>query len=397
MPRSVALRIPAIGEGLQEAMLVNKLKKPGDAIKRDEPIYEMETDKAVMAVESPCDGVIEDWLADEGSVLAVGAEVVRVATEDAVEGAVEAPTVATVEAAAVMAGAPPTAAPHESVSAGNLAIPPRTRAYAKNKGIGEADLGRIPTKGGKMMPEDIDAFLAAAAPSSNGAYRDEPLPIPQKTLNFRMARGAQLVIPGSIERPVNWTGIETVRQAFKDKGGEFQPSQYTIFAYCVAQVAKKHPRFRASLPDDSTLRTYNHMNLGTAVALPGDVLLTAVTEAADSLDFRAFCDRTRQAIELARTGKDQATEATQLTITNMSNFGLRSAVPVLVSPAAAVLFMGETYDLPVPFERGFRFQRTVNLVLTFDHRVNNGVGAANFLLDICQAAEGVEELLAGQY
>jgi len=83
----VGVRIPQIGEGLQEARLVATLKNPGDSIRRDEPIYQMETDKAVMDVESPYEGILVEWLAAVDTVLPIGAEVARMKVEGAVEEA----------------------------------------------------------------------------------------------------------------------------------------------------------------------------------------------------------------------------------------------------------------------------------------------------------------------
>src|ERR1700679_1035891 len=109
----VSIRIPQIGEGLQEARILAFLKQPGDNVKRDEPIYQMETDKAVMDVESPYEGTLVEWLGEPDDLLAIGAEVARME----VAGAVSAP-VPTEEAPTVT-------------------IPPRTRAYAKEKGISD--------------------------------------------------------------------------------------------------------------------------------------------------------------------------------------------------------------------------------------------------------------------
>ncbi len=390
MPSQV-IHVPAIGEGLQEARIVQYLKKPGETVKRDEPLYEMETDKAVMAVESPVSGVVEEWLVPEGEVVPIGAEVLRMNTDEKGSAQVEAPKPEPARAAThVAASLQKPAAPR-----GNLSIPPRTRAYAKEKGLAEDALATIPAKGSKLTPADIDAYLQSAekpaAPARDGAFAETPLSQRQRTLAYRLNRGAQVVVPGTIERPVDWSGIEAARQRFRDAGGDFQPSTYTIFAYGVAQAAKAHPKFRSSMPDDSKLRTYHHINLGTAVALPDDELVTAVVPEADTLDFRTFAQRMREAIDNARKGQDQATESTQLTITNMAAFGLRTAVPVLVSPAASVLFLGEPYDAPRPIQRGFGFEfvRTANLSLTFDHRLINGVGAAHFLSDVCERTENV--------
>src|SRR5579864_6822408 len=116
---TVSVRIPQIGEGLQEARLVAILKQPGERVTRDEPIYQMETDKAVMDVESPYSGVLHSWLADVDAILPIGAAVAMMEVADAV-GA-EAPVTAV--------KTPPTQEPPSSASRG-ANIPPRTRAYA---------------------------------------------------------------------------------------------------------------------------------------------------------------------------------------------------------------------------------------------------------------------------
>src|SRR5262249_16823167 len=100
---------------------------------------------------------------------------------------------------------------------------------------------------------------------------------------------------------------------------------------------------------------------------------------ADALSWKDFANRTKEQIDVARGGKDQANEAVTLSLTNMQNFGLRDAVPVVVPPAAATLFLGEVYNVVEPHEGGFTSRRMVNIALTFDHRILKGVGAANFM------------------
>jgi len=78
---SVDILIPQMGEGLQEVRILLFLKRPGDAIKRDEPIYEMETDKATVEVESPCEGILQEWLAREDEILPIGAPIARIETK----------------------------------------------------------------------------------------------------------------------------------------------------------------------------------------------------------------------------------------------------------------------------------------------------------------------------
>lgn len=394
---TVSVRIPQMGEGLQEARLVSFLKNPGDKVRRDDPLYQMETDKAVMDVESPYDGVLLEWTAEVDSVLPIGTEIAKMEVAEGVKemAAGHGPPVG---AAAVVSGAAST----KSGPARNREIPPRTRRYLKEKGLLEI-AATIPSKGAKLMPEDVDAYLvgtssvqpeeAASAQvvlNSTAEYDEIALGSRQKTLAYRLARGAQLCVPGTIMVECRWDAIEAAREKVKNSGSPFQPSAFMMMAWCVAQAMREHPKFRSTMPSDGVLRTYRGANLGIAVALPDDELVTAVIPNADSLSWADFANAARQQIELARNGRDQATEATTLSITNMSAFGLRNAVPVVVSPAVATLFLGEAYWHPVAKMGGYDFVRMVILSLTFDHRVINGVGAANFINEVRSRIENFQ-------
>lgn len=393
---TVSVNIPQIGEGLQEARLVAVLKEPGQTVKRDEPIYQMETDKAVMDVESPYEGVLVEWLAPVDTILPIGGAVARMEVADGVE-----------EVGAGGHGPAP-AAPVEATTASsearsdsrNANIPPRTRAYAKEKGISDEQLASIPSAAGKLMPTDIDAYLGGASTtaktgeSRGGSYKENAVPQKQRLLASRLVRGTQLVVPGTITVAANWEPIEGLRAKAKAAGGDFQPSAFTMFAYAVVQAMKSFPAFRSTLVNDETLRTYDHVSLGIAVSLPGDELVLAVVDEADTLDWKTFAAKAREQIDLARSGKDQAHEGVTMSLTNMQSFGLRDAVPVVVPPSVGTLFLGEVYNGLAQDTSSLTLRRHANLALTFDHRVLNGVGAAEFIKEIKANVEGIESLIS---
>lgn len=387
----VSVRIPQIGEGLQEARLVAVLKQPGDRVRRDEPIYQMETDKAVMDVESPYEGTLKEWLAPIDTILPIGDPVATMEVADGVDevGGGHGPS-PTPTAVAEVAVAPPAAAVPR-----RLDVPPRTRAYAKEKGLSDQDLEKIPAKGSRLMPEDVDAYLAGTGGGGAG-YKETPLSQKQRLLSSRLVRGSQLVVPGTIGVVANWGPIDQLRSRIKAGGGDFQPSAFTMFAFAVAKALADHPSFRSTLVGDGTLRTYDHAQLGIAVALPGDELVLAVVEDADTLDFRAFAERARARIDEARGGKDQANESVTISLTNMQAFGLRDAVPVVVPPGVGTLFLGETYvGLDQESVDAPKTKLCVNLTLTFDHRLINGVGAAEFLNAVRANVETIGSLVPG--
>jgi pyruvate dehydrogenase E2 component (dihydrolipoamide acetyltransferase) len=401
---TIGVRIPQIGEGLQEARLVAVLKQPGEWIKRDEPIYQMETDKAVMDVESPYEGTLVEWLAEVDTVLPIGAEVMRMRVVGAVP-AVEpvhghAPTAASAAPAAAATSSP------SVVSTGplrNEVLPPRSRAYAAERGLSADDLAALAARVGKIMPSDIDAFLPSGpaaptstvkAPSAGGPYQETAMNQKQRLLASRLVRGSQLVVPGSMTVAMNWEPIENLRGAYKARGGDFQPSSFTMFAYAAVQALKEFPAFRSSLKGDDTIRTYDQVNLGVAVALPGDELVIAVVDGACQLSWTEFANKLRERIELARNGTDQAHEGVSVSLTNMQAHGIRDAVAVVVPPAVATVFLGEPYwgvD-PAPTDQP-KFQRCANLGITFDHRIINGVGAAQFQNRIKQFVETISGLI----
>jgi pyruvate/2-oxoglutarate dehydrogenase complex dihydrolipoamide acyltransferase (E2) component len=148
-------------------------------------------------------------------------------------------------------------------------------------------------------------------------------------------------------------------------------SEFQVFAYAVALAVREHPRFRSSLVGPDTLREWPHVHLGVAVAQPDDELVTAVVPDADAFGLEAFLGTLFSRLRRARRGEDQADSRTNVLLSYMGGYDVLNAVPVLVAPAAAVLFIG------TPFERETGV--CVNLSLTFDHRWINGVGAAKFL------------------
>ncbi|HLK14397.1 MAG TPA: 2-oxo acid dehydrogenase subunit E2, partial [Fimbriimonadaceae bacterium] len=250
---------------------------------------------------------------------------------------------------------------------------------------------RLAAGAAKLMPADIDAYLSG---DSKG-YTEHPLPGKQRLLASRLVRGLELVVPGTISVAVNWGPIERERARVKASGSDFQPSAFTMFAYAVTQAVKEYPALRSALIGDSTLRTYDHVALGIAVGLPGDELVLAVVDKADTLNWHDFASNARERIDLARGGTDQATDSVTVSLTNMQSFGLRDAVPVVVAPAVATVFLGEVYTGIDQRSDELKPMRFANVSMTFDHRIVNGVGAANFLNAVKRRVETISSVVGG--
>ena len=381
----ISVRIPQLGEGLQEALLIEFLKKPGDKITRDEPIYVMETDKATTDVESPYSGTLVAWTVEAGSVLEIGTEVAKMEVADGVKemSAGHGPESSssatnTPSGAALDTGA---AARKPVAPAANVMIPPKTRKYLKDNNLLD-DVAKIPCSGSKMMPEDVDAYLATIGGGSvsTESYKIQPLPKSQIVLNFRLGRGAKACVPVTVMTEVDWTAINSARDRARQTNG---PTGFAMACWAVAQTMKMHEKFRSSLTaDGNSLKIFHQVNLGIAVALPGDEMVTAVIRNAGEMSPAEFFAAYEKQINSVRDGKDQADEATTVTVSNIGKAGMRIGIPAIVAPAVATLAIGAVYQQPVPDGNSFKFQPQVNATLSFDHRIANGIGAANFLNDI---------------
>ena len=435
------VRVPQMGEGLQEVVIVGFHKKPGDTVKRDELLYSMETDKAVMDVESPYDGVLTEWLAAEGAVLPIGAAIAHLESatgslETASASTEAAPNSAPKHTAAATRSIPfAVESARHSLPTG-IVIPPRTRARCKQLEICDDEmLSIIPATGSKLMPADVDAYAAARSSASghpqnwgqgglppaqhqqsaqpaeentvvhphnweqgrpspiqetvlpstsNYSFTETPLPAQQRVFTSRIRRSAALVIPATMTRPVMWEPVCSCTRAQREQDFTFRPTDFQTFAWCVAQASRNHPKLRSTLLGDETVREYSHLNLGIAVGLKSGELVTAVVHEADTLDYHDFVQEAQSAIALARAGKDQADAATQLHLTYMGSYGITEATPLLVAPAIAVIFVGATY----PREGN----NWVNLSLTIDHRLINGVEGAKFLNTVVEIIGKLDEL-----
>ncbi len=377
----ISIRIPQMGEGLQEALLVEFLKQPGDTIKRDDPIYVMETDKATTDVESPYDGNLVEWTVAAGTVMEIGAEIGKM---EVAEGVKEMPTGH--GSPETSTGSPATgtttAAQTKPVRSSNVMIPPKTRKYLKDLNLLDV-VDQIPATGSKLMPEDVDAFIASRGVESGVAsdqYFVEPLPKSQVILNYRLGRGAKACVPVTVMTDVDWTNIVATREQVRSSGG---PTGFAMACWAVVQALKDHAKFRSVMnADGNSLNVFHRVNLGIAVALPGDEMVTAVVRNADEMSAQEFFSAYHEQVNSARQTGDQVDESTTVTVSNIGKAGMRIGIPAIVAPAVATLAIGEAFQYPVPDGDSFKFKTMVTATLSFDHRIANGVGAANFMNDV---------------
>jgi len=326
--KTVSIRVPAIGEGLEEARVLKFFKQPGETVARDEIIYQLETDKAVVDIESPQSGVLKSW----------------------------------------------EAAPESSVRIGSVigTIEPVTEEE-----IPAFDAAPV------HLPAPRPSPLKSVAPTlSDLPYSETMLSPQQQILAARLTRAARVAVPATIFHQVRWEAVELARAHYKQAKETEEITTFTLVAWCVKEALVRHPQFRSSLPQNNVLRVFENVNLGIAVSLPGDDLTTAVVERSEQLGLREFARRLKERVELARSGQDQVRQQVSLIITSMASFDIPHGIPVIVPPAVATLLVNAPVRDVEWVDGTVRPRTQVNLALTIDHRVINGAGAAKFLNEV---------------
>ena len=158
--RILDIRVPQMGEGLREVLILKLVKKAGEFVRRDEVIYVMESDKALVEVESPYEGILKEWLVDEAHAVPVGAPIARIESASATEEDISCAETAD-EAAASRC--------NSAWDGARAFVPPRTRAYCKSLGIREDEIPLIRSASGTLMPADVDRYRAQKPEASSAA------------------------------------------------------------------------------------------------------------------------------------------------------------------------------------------------------------------------------------
>jgi len=312
------VKVPIMGEGIRTVRIVSLLKKPGDRIALDDALCEAETDKAVYPIESSWVGTLKEWRCKIDDEIDIGAEIAVISVE-------------------VAAGA---------TSAGPVAPPqPATEAVASLVPAQALESGTLVT--------------AAMSP----------------TVTRRLAG----VVPANMQIDVLWAAMSAARARAKKEHRVCTPS--LIAAWCLTRAVERQDAFRRLTTPDGHVLQQDAFDLGVAVALEGDRLATAVIHDARSFDWPGFCAAYDQAIENVRAGRNDEVR-TSVNLTSLGGHGIETAIPIVVPPSMASLFLGKTHERMVRDGETTRSVEVATLSLTFDHRVVNGVGAAAFLHEV---------------
>ena len=232
--------------------------------------------------------------------------------------------------------------------------------------------------------KDVEAAAPDAGPidSERHARRHSIDPALSPTITRKLSR----VIPANLQIDARWNAIRKARDAVKKKDGRNAPSPSAMMAWSVVRAMEKHAPFRRLILEDDTIIENDDFDLGIAVAIEGDRLATAVVTEANRKSWEEFAEVYRKIIDETRGGRVDAMNA-PVVISSLGAFGVRTGAPIVVPPSVGTLFIGSAHREILPNGKKNETAEVITLSLTFDHRVVNGAGAANFAHEIKEQIE----------
>ena len=395
--------MPALEMAQETGKLLAWRKKEGEAIAKGEPLLDVETDKAVVEIESPADGILAGVKAHAGDVIPVGqtiAWIVGPGEKPPVEEAaaasgrrMDSKAVPTTAAAATSSAAAP------STPTSGARISPKARRLAREHGV---DLSRVRGTGseGEIQAEDVLAFVAsggspAGAASPTGAEKPQAeayaTQTPTQVARLMAERTTQSWTTAPhffVTREIDASALLAAREKFgpgieKERGVKLSHTDLLVAA--VAHALGKHPLVNASWTGDA-VRLHPEINVGIAMAVDDGVVVASIP-GANTKKLGEIAVLRRDLTDRARSGKLRPADITgaTFTISNLGMYQVDAFTAIIVSPQAAILAVGRIADRVVPVDGKPGIRPVMTLTLSCDHRVFDGARAALFLNDLASA------------
>lgn len=432
---STPVVMPQMGESIAEGTIVRWIKKVGDTVDRDEPLFEISTDKVDAEIPSPTAGVLLEITVKEGETVPIHSVVATIGEAGSKPAAATAPSASAADAAPARPASP---APSAGTGTAGLAVAapaaeaeaakadgraqrssPLVRRIAKEHGV---DIGHITGSGagGRVTKHDILEFIekgpavapavaskasasaASAATARPAAPVHAPAPVARMTgdriepMSVMRKKIAEHMVFSKHTSPhvysvfeVNYSRVDQIRRAKKDEY-ERQGAKLTFTSFiakAVTDCLRRHPVLNASIDGDNVIYRAA-VNLGVAVSLEHG-LIVPVVKGADEKNLLGLSRAIQDVADRARAKKlnpDEVQGGT-FTITNPGNLGAQFGLPVINQPQVAILCVGTIEKRPVVIDDMIGIRMMGYLTLGFDHRLVDGVVADEFLADLKKSIE----------
>ena len=387
------VKVPVLPESVSDATIASWHKKAGDAVKRDENLVDLETDKVVLEVPAPVDGVLKEIRFQSGDTVN-SQQVIAVIEEGAVAAAPAPAAAAPAPAAAAAAPAAPKAAAELS--------PAAQRVASENK----VDTSAIAGTGrdGRIIKEDVVNAgarpVAAPAAATSGARPEERVPMTRMRAKIaeRLMQSKNSIAMLTSFNEVNLAAVSKMR---KDLGDQFQKEHgvklgfMSFFVKATAEALKRHPIVNASV-DGNDVIYHGYQDISIAVSTDKG-LVTPVLRNAENMSFADIEKAIADYAVKARAGKLtlEDLQGGTFTITNGGTFGSLLSTPIVNPPQSAILGMHTIKERAI-VENGLVVAAPMMyLAISYDHRIIDGKDAVLFLVDIKNQLENPHKMLLG--
>jgi len=413
-----SVKMPQLGESITEGTISKWLKKPGDQVKKYEGLVEIITDKVNAEVPAPLSGVLKEIKVKEGATVTVGTEIAVI--EESVPASASVPKSQAAPQTPIAAPAPAEKSATEGQGGGSTEgrtrLSPAVRALIEEHRISDAELSGITGSGigGRISKKDVEDYVAKRAQpaAANGEQRQQapaapataPAPTPGTTVPLspmrraiaaNMLKSKQTIPHAWTVAEVDMTNVVRFRQKVKDSFKEREGIDLTyvpIIVKAVVEGLKAVPILNASWSDQGVV-LHKDINVGVAVSVD-DGLIVPVIHLADRMSIAGLAKATDDLAKRARAGKlgIPDVQGATFTVNNPGTFGTILSYSIIAPPQAGILAMDAIVKRPVVVEGdAIAVRSMMNLCLSFDHRVLDGVSAARFLQGVRRWLEGFSE------
>lgn len=392
---TVKIIVPSLGESVTEATIAKWYKKPGDSVKVDELIVELETEKVTLEVNSPATGAIADILHPEGSSVKVG-ELIGNVNEGAAGSAPSAP--ATVVPAAV--STPQVSAPFQAASADKSNIlSPSANKIALDANVNTASIDGT-GKDGRITKGDVLSAIAnphqAPVPASVRGEERVKMTRLRKTIAQRLKDSQNTAAILTTFNEIDMFNVIELRNRYKEqfeKKHGVKLGFMSFFVKAAIAALKEIPSVNAQIDGDDIIYK-NFYDIGVAVGTDQGLVVPVLRDA-DKLSFAGTESAIGELGKKARTGKLSMAELTggTFSITNGGVYGSLMSTPIINPPQSGILGMHKTMERAIVVNGKIEIRPMMYVALSYDHRMIDGKEAVTFLVRVKEAVENPERLL----
>jgi pyruvate dehydrogenase E2 component (dihydrolipoamide acetyltransferase) len=387
MPISVVM--PALEMAQETGKLVAWRKKEGDLVSKGEPLLEIETDKAVMEIESPGDGVLRGVKQQPGAEVPVGHTIAWILQPGEAIPADEAAIQSGRQMHAVEREPSPTNEPSAHSTRQPLKISPKARRLAKELGV---DVEQVSGSGagGEILAADIEAASAHQRGSELTTRSTSQPGLSQvaRLMAERTTKSWSTVPHFYVIREVDASALNAYRSLLAISSQSPKAARIThtdLFVSLVARVLKRHPRLNASWTENG-IRENQNVNMSLAVAVDDGVVAPVIPDT-NELNLEQIAAKRKDLGTRARAGQLRPTDLAggTFTISNLGMYHVDAFSAIIVEPQASILAIGAIVDRVIPVDGQIVIRPIVTLTLSSDHRLVDGARAAMFLDEVAGA------------